>query len=498
MGPWQTTETTATAKLDDGGRTLRSLPRGVWLASAGIVALLLAVSGRYGFHRDELYFLVAGRNLDWGFVDQPPLTPLLARISETIGGTSPTAIRVLPALAIGAVVLITAAIARRFGGGRRAQVFAGIAAGGAGYALAVGHLLSTSTFDYLLWSIAIWLLVGLLDGDDPRRWALLGAVVGVGLQNKHLIAFLAVSVLAALLVSVRRRVLAGRWPWVGAAIAALIAAPNLIWQATNEFPQLEMAQALADRSDGPIAFVLEQIGLLSIVLIIPAAVGWWRLLRSNDLAQWRPIGVVFVLLFVFFLVMGGKSYYMAPMYPVLLAAGALWLEDLTERARQVMTGATALGVFVGLFIALPLLPASSGIDPTGELGETVGWPELIDQVVAVYESIPPEQRASTVIYTASYGEAGAIDVLGAGVGLPAASSGHNNYWLWGPPEAHGPIIGVGRFGGTLRSICPALEEVGVITNPDGVDNEEAGAPIVLCLSPSRQLADIWPDLKHFN
>ena len=163
-----------------------------------------------------------------------------------------------------------------------------------------------------------------------------------------------------------------------------------------------------------------------------------------------------------------------------------------------MTGVTALGVFVGLFIALPLLPASSGIDPTGELGETVGWPELIDQVVAVYESIPPEQRASTVIYTASYGEAGAIDVLGAGVGLPAASSGHNNYWLWGPPEAHGPIIGVGRFGGTLRSICPALEEVGVITNPDGVDNEEAGAPIVLCLSPSRQLADIWPDLKHFN
>ena len=143
-----------------------------------MVVLLLSVSARYGFHRDELYFIVAGRRLDWGYVDQPPLTPLLARISETIGGTSPVALRILPALALAAVVLLSAAMARRFGGGPRAQTFAAVTAGGAGFALAVGHLLSTSTFDYLLWTLATYLLVRLLAGADPRWWLALGLTVG--------------------------------------------------------------------------------------------------------------------------------------------------------------------------------------------------------------------------------------------------------------------------------------------------------------------------------
>lgn len=487
--------------VTDVGRHRRS-PRSfgweVWLTAGGVVALLLAVSGRYGFHRDELYFIVAGRNLDWGFVDQPPLTPLAARLSETIGGTSPTAIRVLPALAIGVVVLLAASMARRFGGGRRAQFFAGITAGATGYALGVGHLLSTSTFDYLLWTVAIWLLCRLLDGADPRQWAVLGAVVGIGLQNKHLIGLFAVAVLISLLATPQRRLLAGPWPWVGVGIATFIAAPNLIWQAANEFPQLEMAGSLADRSDGPAVFILEQIGLLSIVLAIPAVIGWWRLMRSADLARWRSIGLTFALLFAFFLLTGGKSYYTAPMYPVLLAAGALWFEGLRPTAGKVMAVVTSLGLFVGLFVALPLLPASSGIDVTGELGETVGWPELVEQVATIYESIPEGQQSATVIYTASYGEAGAIDVLGAGWDLPAATSAHNNYWLWGPPQSHGPVIGVGRIGDAVSSICPRVERVGQIGNPYGVENEEAGAPLVLCLSPSRQLADVWEELKHYN
>ena len=470
----------------------------IWLTAAGIVALLLAVSGRYGFHRDELYFVVAGRNLDWGFVDQPPLTPLLARLSELVGGTSPTAIRVLPALAIGLVVLLAASMARRFGGRRRAQFFAAVTAGGTGYALAVGHLLSTSTFDYLLWTVAIWLLCGLLDGADPKQWPVLGVVVGIGLQNKHLIGLFAVALLISLLATPQRRLLAGPWPWAAAGIAALLAAPNIIWQAANDFPQLEMARSLADRSDGPVVFVLEQIGLLSIVLAIPAVIGWWLLMRSADLAKWRPVGMTFALLFVFFLVTGGKSYYVAPMYPVLLAAGALWFDGLGSTAGRVMAAATGIGLFIGLFIALPLLPASSGIDPTGELGETVGWPEMVDQVAAVHDSIPEDRQAATVIYTASYGEAGAIDVLGTELGLPAANSAHNNYWLWGPPVPHGPVIGVGRIGDALLSICPRVEQVGQIGNPYGVENEEAGAPLFLCLDPARQLADVWAELKHYN
>jgi 4-amino-4-deoxy-L-arabinose transferase-like glycosyltransferase len=474
--------------------------REVWLTSAAVVVLELLVSARYGFHRDELYFLVAGRRLDWGFVDQPPLTPLLARISEMIGGTSTVAIRVLPALAVGAVVLVAAATARRFGAGRRAQWLSGLMAGGTGYALAVGHLMSTAAFDYLLWTVALWLLVGLLDGDEPRRWALLGVVVGIGMQNKHLIAFLAVAVLIAIVGTSQRRILAGVWPWVGALLAILIALPNLIWQAANSFPQLEMADALAARSDGPIAFVLEQVGLLSIVLVVPLAAGLWRLLRSREMLRWRPIGIAFVLLFVFFLVSGGKSYYVAGMYPVLLAAGARWFDDLSPGKQQGMVRSAGVGIAIGTLIALPILPVAwvADFDATGELGETAGWPELIDQIDGVYQSIPADLRSGTVIFTGSYGEAGAVDVLGPDRGLPAASSGHNSYWLWGPPDTHGPIIGVGGVGETLRAICPMIQQVGTISNPWEIGNEEMGLPLWLCDAPRGQLADIWPDVKHYN
>lgn len=476
------------------------LPRPLWWTSGGVIVLLLSMAGRYGFHRDELYFIVAGRRLDWGFVDQPPLTPAIARLAETVGGTSPFALRFLSALAIGGVVLLAGSMARRFGGGPVAQIFAGVTAGGAGVALAVGHLLSTATFDYFLWTLAVWMLIRLLDGGDQREWLVLGLVVGIGLQNKHLIGLLAVAVLIAVVASKQRRLLAGRWPWMGAGAAALLALPNLIWQAANDWPQLEMARALANRSDGPVAFVLEQVGILSITLAVPAAVGLWRLARSPDLRRWQPLASTFGLLFVFFLLTGGKSYYVAPLFPALLAAGALWFEQLQGTGKRVMAGAGAAGIIIGLFIALPLLPPSSmsALDATGELGETIGWPELVDQVAAVHRSIPAEQRGEVAIFTGSYGEAGAVDVLGPDAGLPPAVSGHNNYWLWGPPDRHGPVIGVGWVGDVLRRICPDTAEVGKISNPYGVENEEAGLPLFLCLAPERQLAEIWEDVRHFE
>jgi 4-amino-4-deoxy-L-arabinose transferase-like glycosyltransferase len=480
--------------------TSNRIPGAVWLTSAGAVALLLATSARYGFHRDELYFLVAGRRLEWGFVDQPPLTPFLAHLAESIGGTSPTAIRVLPAFAIGAVVLAAASTARRFGGGKTAQIFAGVAAGGSGVALAVGHLLSTATFDYLLWTLAAWLVVRLLDGADPREWLWLGLVIGIGLQNKHLIGLLAVALLVSLAVSSRRRLLAAPWPWMGAALAALIALPNLLWQADNGWPQMEMAQALADRSDGPVAFVLQQIALLSIALVVPAAAGWWHLMRSSKLRRWRPVAITFGVLFVFFLATGGKAYYVAPLYPVLLAAGAGWFEHLRPVGRRIMATTSVVGIIAGMFIALPLLPPStmSALDATGELGETVGWPEFVDQVADVYESVPADVRSRTAIFTGSYGEAGAVDVLGGQRDLPDAVSGHNHYWLWGPPDRHGPVIAVGYVDDVMERICPDFEKADTIVNPYGVENEEYGLPIYLCLDPDRQLSEIWDSIRHFN
>ncbi len=476
------------------------LPIGVWLVTGGVVTTLLLLSSRYGFHRDELYFLAAGRRLDWGFVDQPPLTPLVARVSELLLGTSPTAIRVLPAVAMGGVALLSALMARRFGGGAAAQVAAALMGAGTGVALAVGHLLSTALFDYFFWGLATCLFVALLDGADQRWWMALGATIGVGAMNKHLVVAFAAAILLGTLVTGSRFLLRSPWPWIGALIAVGIAMPNVLWQAQHGWPQLEMARALTERSDGRIAFVIQQIGLLSIVLVVPAGIGLWRLLSSPGSARWRPIGVAFVVLFVAFLALDGKAYYVAPMYPVLLAAGAGWFEEKQGRVRTVLGILGALGIVIGAVIALPLVPrtAVSTVDATGELGETVGWPELVDRVEAVYRSIPEETRSEVVIFTGSYGQAGAIEVLGAERGLPAPVSGHNNYWLWGPPVRRGPVIGVGPVADVLGLICDDVVTVGTITNPWDVPNEEYGNPLLLCLEPSGGLADIWDRVRHYN
>lgn len=476
------------------------VPPAVWLVGVSIVALLLVVSPRYGFHRDELYFVVAGRNLDWGFVDQPPLTPLVARASEVVLGTTPTALRALPALAVGLVAVIAASMARRFGAGKGGQVFAALTAGLCGVLLGEGHLLSTAVFDFLLWAVALWLLALILDGANPLLWLGIGTVIGVGIQNKHTIAFLAVGILVGLLATTRRRLLASPWPWLGVAIAAAIALPNLIWQAQNGWPQLEMAEALRARSEGPLAFLLYQPLLLCVTLVIPAIAGLWWLARSDVARRWRPIPVVFLFLALLFLATGAKPYYIAPMYAVLLAAGGLWFDGLSANAKRWMGIAAALGISVGMLIALPLMPIDKAgtLDLTGELGETVGWPSLIDQVAAAQRAIPASTRQDAIVFTGSYGEAGAVDVLGPNAGLPPAASGHNNYWLWGPPDHHGPIIGVGHVDQALDQICPDLQRVATLGNPYHVDNEVLGQPLWLCTEPSGQLADIWDQVRHFN
>jgi 4-amino-4-deoxy-L-arabinose transferase-like glycosyltransferase len=461
-----------------------------------VVALLLAVGSRYGFHRDEMYFVAAGRRLDWGYVDQPPLVPAIARgVEEITGAVSPWTLRVAPALAVGAVALIAALAARRFGAGKAGQVYAAFALGWAGVVVGEGHLLSTAIFDFLFWAVSLALVAALLDGADPRLWLVLGATVGVGLQNKHTIGIMAVAMFVGLVAS-RRDVLRSAWPWTGVALAAALALPNLVWQAVHGWPQLEMARALADRSEGPLAFVVFQPLLLSVATTVPAIAGLWWLVRAAEARPWRPLAVMYGFLFVFFLATGGKAYYIAPVYAVLVPAGARWFEQLGTAARRWLVAVTAAGLAIGLVIALPLVPVDmvANVDLTGELGETVGWPELIDQIAAVQV----DALTGAVVFTASYGEAGAVELLGPAAGLPPAWSGHNSYWSWGPPPTHGAVIGVGHVAPVLASICADVEQVATISNPYGVENEEAGLPIYLCDRPFRQLSVVWDRARHYN
>lgn len=467
---------------------------------AGGVALgLVAVAGRYGFHRDELYFVAAGRRLAWGYVDQPPLTPFIARLSDLLpGDVSPYGLRLLPALSAGAVIVLAALMARRFRGGRLAIVVAAVFAAGGGFFLAVGHLLSTATFDVLIWASLILVVIMLLDGADARWWLVAGAIVGVGLLNKYTVAALVIALVVGIVLTPQRRILASAWPWLGGVLGLAIAAPNLWWQATNGWPQLEMARSLRAVADGPLDYLLLQMAVLSVFLIIPAAVGWAWLWRDAFGRRWRAVAIAFVLLFVVFLVGGGKGYYVAPLYLPLVAAGSLWVERLRVGRRAGLLTAAGIGIGAGVFLALPLVPPASVSvfnEVNKELGETYGWDQLVDQVETIYLSLP--DRGDAVIFTSNYGEAGAIEVIGAGR-LPQPISGHNNYWLWGPEVRSGPIIGVGPVNGALALVCPNVERVGAITNDANVENDEAGAPLWLCRKPAANLSTVWDGVRHYN
>lgn len=478
----------------------RSLPGAVYLVAAGVVVLLLVVSSRYGFHRDELYFVAAGRRLAWGFVDQPPLTPLIARLADVLPGVvGPPVLRIVPACSAGAVVVLAALLAQRFGGGRRAIVLAAVFTAVAGFFLGVGHLLSTTTFDVLVWAIVIVLVAALIDGADPKLWLGVGAALGIGMLNKFTVVAVVVGLGIGLLLTPQRRIL--RTPWLagGVVLAVLISSPTLLWQATNDWPQVEMSQAISGR-DGPADYLLIQIAIMSLFLIIPVVAGWWRLMFDADDRRWRTFPIAFVALFVAFLVTGGKGYYVAPLYLPLLAAGALWFADLAVGTRRSLGVLIALGAALGLFLALPIVPpASVGAfnEVNGELGETYGWPELVDQVEAVYLAIPQPRRSEAVIFTSNYGQAGAIEILGDGR-LPQPVSGHNSYWSWGTSESTGPIIGVGWVDESLRRICPQIDRVGTITNPAGLGNDEYGTALWLCADPTFPLAEIWEDVRHYD
>jgi hypothetical protein len=481
---------------------------GLAAVAGGVAALLLATSGRYGYHRDELYFLRAGHEPAFGYVDQPPLTPLVARAMDTLLPGSLTGLRLPSLLAAALVVLLTGLLARELGGGRGAQLLAAASMGVSAVLLAVGHLLSTTTFDLLAWTALTWLLVRSLRDGGPI-WLVTGAVSGLALQNKSLPLVLLAGVLVGVLVVGPRAALAGRWPWLGTAVALAVWAPNLIWQAANGFPQLALSAAIAGGSSGSsqpwYVFLPFQLVLVSPLLVPVWALGWWRLARDPALRTWRAFAVAYVLVAALFMVTGGKPYYLAGFFPVLLAAGAPTVVDrVSHGASRVRAGlvaaALALSLAMSAVLMLPLVPVGElARTPVPDIhydaGETVGWPEFAATLDAVHARVPAGERVA--VLTGNYGEAGAVDRF-----LPAlapAHSGHNAYWEWGPPPAEaGTLIVVGLDEGDLRRWFGDVELAARIDNGVGVENDEQGEAVWLVRDQRVQWPELWPRLREIG
>ena len=498
-----TTRQKAAPRTEPGPRTWSP-----WVVGGALAVVLLAFAGRYGYHRDELYFLILGRRLDWGYVDQGPLAPLIARLADTLAPDSLTALRTASALFSAVTVVLVAAIARELGGSRQAQQLAALIAAVSSMVLAAGHLHMTATFDITAWLAVSWLVIRSLRTGDTRLMLAAGVVTGVALLNKYLIAGFAVALLGAVLIAGPRRWLRDPWVLGGAALALLIWLPNLLWQARNDWPQLEMAESLSTGEDtsygGRLVFVALQFVLISPFLVPVCAAGAVALFRRPQWRTYRVIGWAWALVTVGFLLIGGKGYYTAPLLLVLAAAGSVptvewWNRGRAALRRGLVVAAVVLSGLVGGVLMLPILPPDGVPDAivavNYDAGETIGWPEFADSLARVQRSLPTEPDR-TIILTANYGEAGAVARYGPERGLPRAYSGHNSMARFGPPERADVVIAVGYREATLRRLFAEVEPAGRIDLKNDIDNDENGGRIWVCRSPREPWPRLWDRIRH--
>ncbi|MGW4464976.1 glycosyltransferase family 39 protein [Micromonospora sp. NPDC004704] len=499
------------------GTASGSPPNVAWPALAAVAgtagALMLAFSGRYGYHRDELYFLVAGRHPAWGYDDQPPLVPLLARLMDTVSGGSLVVLRLPSTIAVALGVLLVGLLAREFGGGRAAQLLAAVGWAAVPVVMISGHLLNTTPLDLLGWTTVGWLVTRWVRTRDDRLLLALGPVVGLGLQVKSLPLILVAALLGGVLVSGPRAVLRHPALWIAAVVALALWAPNLWWQATHGWPQLTMTGVIREDADfgGRAGLVPAQLLMLGPLLTPIWVAGLWRLLRSTDARPYRFLGWTYLLVLVVVLATGGREYYPIGAYPALVAAGAVatvgWLRR-GVRPRLRRTGVVvllAVHAVTTVGLALPVypirwLPDTPQAEVNYDAGETVGWPELAATVAGVHRELPPEERADAVVLTRNYGEAGALDRYGRPLGLPTPYSGHVNYWRWGPPpdSAQGPVIIVGRWNAEeLDSYCGTVTLAARHDNGYGLENEEQGVPVWVCRDLTMPWSQLWPRLRRF-
>jgi hypothetical protein len=499
----------------------------VWSLSAVKLALHLSLANRYGYFRDELYFLDCGRHLDWGYVDHAPLIGLLARIALWLGG-SLFVLRGLAGLAGAGLVALTMLIAWRLGGDRFAQGLAGLAVLVVPGYLGGDGLFTMNGFERLLWTAAVYTLIRILQTRDPRLWLLFGVLLGLGLMNKHSTVFFGFALLCGLLLTPDRRLLQSPGPWLAAGLALLLFLPNLLWQVHHDFPTLEDLRNVSRIGKnvvlGPVDFVAQQILLMHPLLAPLWLAGLVALWRGHE-RRYRALAWTFLVFFVTMFAMKGKNYYLAPMYPMLFAAGAVALESGLARWRPTAGRAwprAALVVVVaagGLLIAplaLPLLSperyvayeSALGITPpktevrhSGPLpqhfADQFGWQELTADVARVYQALPFEERSHAAIFANNYGEAGAINLFGPRYGLPAALCPHQTHFYWGTQGFRGDVLIVlQREKAELETACASVEEAGAHAHPWGMPMENT--PIFVCRGLKTPLDVLWPKLKRWD
>jgi 4-amino-4-deoxy-L-arabinose transferase-like glycosyltransferase len=467
--------------------------------------------------------IACARHLAWGYVDHPPFSVGALWLVLASLGDSLFAIRLLPALAGGALVFLTGLIARELGGNRFAQGLAALAVIAVPTNLALSHIYSLNIYEPLCWMGCAWLLVRILNGGSSRLWIWFGVLAGVGLENKHTMLLFGFGIAAGLLFEREWRLLRDPWLWLGAAVAGLLFLPNLLWEVRNHWPQLEFmrrADAVKNYHASPLEFFAGQV-LATGPILLPLWLGGLVWLFSPAARRWRVLGWCYLVLFVVLVFTHGKTYYLSPAYPMLLAAGATAFECMIDRRhwnwlKPASVAAIIVFSLVSAPFAIPVLPVRAFIRYANAIGfseiksenhqmsqlpqfyaDMFGWENMAEQVAEVYHRLTPEEQSKAAIFGQDYGQAGAIDYFGPRWGLPHAIGGHNTYYLWGPDDRGEVLIVIGSDGTGAGKIYADVRPAGKIVDPLAMPYE-SNQTIWVCRRPRVSLREIWPKLKHYS
>ena len=493
---------------------------------AAVRLLLFCIAGpRYGYFRDELYYLACGEHPAWGYVDQPPLIAWTAWLLQHTIGTSLWAMRLLPTLAGTASIVLSGLLARQLGGRRWAMFLAALATLMAPVLLGLSHLFTMNAFDQLFWTALACLIVHLVNTGRESLWLPIGALAGIIILNKYAILFWLSGLIHGNFLTPHRSSLRQRWFWLGCAVAAAVSLPNFLWEARYHFPFLELMhnvrQSGRDIVLSPPASLLAQAQMLGYVaaLLIPFALLFFF---SKSGRPYRAIGWAYLIFLAEMVVLHGKMYYVAPVYPMIFAAGAVWMEAATQRRVWIWAKpALALGIaaVAGVYAPtiLPILSVPHFLAYEHKLGieqqkfehekegvlpqlfaDMFGWEEMAQRVAAYYQTLSPEEQKKTAIFANNYGDAGAIDFFGPRYGLPKSIGGHQSYWLWGPRDYTGEsliVLGEGHER-NMQTKCASYTIIGNTETP--LSRPDEWLPIYHCRRFKANLQTAWPQLKRWR
>jgi len=473
-------------------------------AAVGVITLHLATNGTLGFHTDELYYLDSGRHPAFGYVDFPPIVPILARLETELLGVSPWTLRVLPSLMGGLLVALSGLYVRRLGGSLRLQGIALLSAIAAPYLLGSNWVFQTVTFDQVTWMVAMYWFLCLVTDRRPRYWIYLGITLGIGLEVKYTIVGLILGIGIAILFTPSLRLeLRTKYPWIAAGIALLIWAPNVAWQVVEGFPTLIYLANHRGSGGGPVVYLIE-LGVYFFFLIPLWLAGLIFLFRGPQL---RPIGIASAVPLLLFLFVG-KSYYAAGTIPIALAQGLMALSrikrpKLRSGLQIAVVVASALEFVVFFFLVVPVTPPSrihtTNLDSVNEVfADSVGWDDIAKQVTTIYDDLPSSERADTVIISAYYGVPGALQVYDSPSVRPEAISPQLSDWYWLPNHltaTYALMVDYKPY--EVEWMCTSPVLIARLTVPYDVKGLEQGAPVTFCQLKA-PIPTIWGRLRNFS